>query len=195
MKQVEITVNVHNNEEEINKILTNQNFKIIRKSRIEDAYLTQLYNKLNAENISYVLENCILIRKLVLKDKEIKKITYKEKKYENGKLLFEEKTSVNIDNIEEAKKLFAKLGFKKIVDVNYDCFVYSNDKIELAFQNVDGLGMLLEYENENDFDGRTTEEINNEKIKMLNEIKSLGLNVDDNTDIRKAAELLRKKLK
>ena len=108
MKQVEITVNVHNNEEEINKILTNQNFKIIRKSRIEDAYLTQLYNKLNAENISYVLENCILIRKLVLKDKEIKKITYKEKKYENGKLLFEEKTSVNIDNIEEAGQIKRK---------------------------------------------------------------------------------------
>lgn len=194
MKQVEITVRVNNNEHEIKDILENQGFKIIRNSRIEDKYVSQLTDKLNGDNIPYILENCVLIRKIILKDSEVKKITYKQKKYENGNLLYEEKTSVNIDNIENVVKLFSKLGFKNLVDVNYDCFVYSNNKIELAFQNVEGLGMLLEYESAEDFEGKTTEIIYNKKQKMLKEIKSLGLNIENNTDIRKATELIKKSL-
>lgn len=193
MKQLEITGEVCQSLDEINDILTKQNFKIIRKSRIEDKYMSQFVNQLNSDNIISILEKSVLLRKLILDGKEINKITYKDKKYDNGILLYEEKTSVSIDSIEDAENLFLKLDFKNLVNVNYNCTVYSNDNMELAFQDVENLGMLVEYESKEDFDGKSSEEINKKKLEMLEEIRNLGLIVG-NKDIRKANELILKSL-
>lgn len=193
MKQIETTGEVFQSLDEINDILTKQNFKIIRKSRIEDKYMSQFVNQLNSDNIISILEKSVLLRKLILDGKEINKITYKDKKYDNGILLYEEKTSVSIDSIEDAENLFLKLGFKNLVNVNYNCTVYSNDNMELAFQDVENLGMLVEYESKEDFDGKSSEEINKKKLEMLEEIRNLGLIVG-NKDIRKANELILKSL-
>ena len=193
MKQIEITGEVFQSLDEINDILTKQNFKIIRKSRIEDKYMSQFVNQLNSDNIISILEKSVLLRKLILDGKEINKITYKDKKYDNGILLYEEKTSVSIDSIEDAENLFLKLDFKNLVNVNYNCTVYSNDNMELAFQDVENLGMLVEYESKEDFDGKSSEEINKKKLEMLEEIRNLGL-VVGNKDIRKANELILKSL-
>lgn len=191
MKQVEITTRVKDSLENIDKILKNKNFEIIRKSRIEDVYLSNLKNSLTVNNINDILSKSILVRYLDENGNIYKKITYKDKKYVNNVLQYEEKINISIDNTQNAIKLFEKIGFEKLVTVKYDCIVYSNKKLELAFQNVENLGLLLEYENKNDFDNATQEVINNEKLNMLQEIKNLGINVSDETDIRKAYELLK----
>ena len=195
MKQIEITVRVNNQLNEIDSILTRQGFRIIRRSRIEDNYKTLEYNNLSKDNILNVLSKCVLIRYLnVNNEKEFKKITYKNKIYENNNVISEEKISVNIDDINNADKLFEILGFKTIVNVNYDAIVYSNDKIELCFQDVEGLGLLLEYENEKDFDGYASDEIIKEKYKMLDEIKKYNLNITNEIDVKKAYELIYTKI-
>lgn len=191
MKQVEITTRVKDSLENIDKILKNKNFEIIRKSRIEDVYLSNLKNSLTVNNINDILSKSILVRYLDENGNIYKKITYKDKKYVNNVLQYEEKINISIDNTQNAIKLFEKIGFEKLVTVKYDCIVYSNKKLELAFQNVENLGLLLEYENKNDFDNATQEFINNEKTNMLQEIQTLGINVSDETDIRKAYELLK----
>lgn len=195
MKQIEVTTYVNNTLEEIDSILTNQGFKIIRKSRIEDKYMTLSYDKLNKNNILDILSECVLIRYLcVNNNEEFKKITYKKKTYDGNTVISEEKINVNIDNIEKAEQLFNSLNFKNIVNVNYDVIVYEKDNLELAFQDVEGLGILLEYENESDFTDYTNEEILLEKQKMLNEIKKYNLNVSDDYDVKKAFELISKNL-
>ena len=195
MKQIEITVRVNNQLNEIDSILTRQGFRIIRRSRIEDNYKTLEYNNLSKDNILNVLSKCVLIRYLnVNNEKEFKKITYKNKIYDNNNVISEEKISVNIDDINNADKLFEILGFKTIVNVNYDAIVYSNDKIELCFQDVEGLGLLLEYENEKDFDGYSSDEIIKEKYKMLDEIKKYNLNITNEIDVKKAYELIYTKI-
>ena len=191
MKQVEITTRVKDSLENIDKILKNKNFEIIRKSRIEDVYLSNLKNSLTVNNINDILSKSILVRYLDENGNIYKKITYKDKKYVNNVLQYEEKINISIDNTQNAIKLFEKIGFEKLVTVKYDCIVYSNKKLELAFQNVENLGLLLEYENKNDFNNATPEVINNEKTNMLQEIQTLGINVSDETDIRKAYELLK----
>ena len=191
MKQVEITTRVKDSLENIDKILKNKNFEIIRKSRIEDVYLSNLKNSLTVNNINDILSKSILVRYLDENGNIYKKITYKDKKYVNNVLQYEEKINISIDNTQNAIKLFEKIGFEKLVTVKYDCIVYSNKKLELAFQNVENLGLLLEYENKNDFDNATQEVIKNEKLNMLQEIQTLGINVSDETDIRKAYELLK----
>ena len=191
MKQVEITTRVKDSLENIDKMLKNKNFEIIRKSQIEDVYLSNFKNNLTDNNINDILSKSVLVRYLDENGNIYKKITYKDKRYVNNVLQYEEKINISIDNTQNAIKLFEKIGFEKLVTVKYDCIVYSNKKLELAFQNVENLGLLLEYENKNDFDNATPEVINNEKTNMLQEIKNLGINVSDETDIRKAYELLK----
>ena len=191
MKQIEITTRVNNSLEEIDEILTKQGFKLIRKSRIEDNYKTNLYDKLTKENIIEILSKSVLIRYLnVNNEQEFKKLKYKNKVYDGDMVISEEKINLNIDDVNKADKLLEAVGFKTIVNVNYDAIVYSNDTVELCFQNVEGLGILLEYENEADFDGYTNEEILKEKYNMLNEIKKYNLNITDDIDVKKAFELI-----
>ena len=191
MKQVEITTRVNDSLENIDKTLKNKNFEIIRKSRIEDVYLSNFKKSPTVNNINDILSKSILVRYLDENGNIYKKITYKDKKYVNNALQYEEKINISIDNTQNAIKLFEKIGFEKLVTVKYDCIVYSNKKLELAFQNVENLGLLLEYENKNDFENATPEIIENEKMSMLQEIKNLGINVSNETDIKKAYELLK----
>ena len=195
MKQIEITVKVNNTLDEVDKILISKGFKLIRKSRVEDEYVCPNDINVNRENILKVLSSSVLIRYLKTQDGEFKKITYKDKKYDkNDMIISEEKINVSINDIQSAHKLFKKINFKNLVDVKYDVIVYSNNDYEFAFQNVEGLGLLLEFENENDFEGVSDEAIANEKQKMYEIIKNYGIKVENNYDIKKAYELLMKKL-
>ena len=195
MKQIEVTTRVNNNLEEIDNILTNQGFKIIRTSRIEDKYLKSKDIKVNNSNILDVLKKCVLIRYLCVNKSDVfKKITYKNKVYQNDVVISEEKININIDDINEARKLFEAINFELLTGVNYDAIVYSNGEIELCFQNVENLGILLEYENVNDFEGKSNEEILNEKNNMLSELRMLKLNITGEFDVKKACELIMNKI-
>ena len=193
MKQIEITVKVNNSLLEIDKILTNNGFKVIRKSKIMDDYLcpNQIIEKLTKNNIIDCLNSSVLVRYLNVSGDEFKKITYKEKKYDKlGMVISEEKINVSIDNIDNAIKLFKKLGFSHLVSVKYDVIVYANDAYEFAFQNVDNLGLLLEFENNEDFSNVSDEQIKIEKEKMLGILKKYNLSISEDYDIKKAYELI-----
>ena len=195
LKQIEITTRVENTLETTLKKLQKQGYDIIRKSRVEDEYLTQNLSQLNRNNITEILSTCVLLRYLnVNDDQEFKKITFKNKTYSDGIVMSEEKINVSCDSLSDAKKLFTALGFETIVRVCYDVIVVSNGKKELAFQNVENLGLLLEYESSKDFSDHTNEEIIQEKYQMLHEIKELGIDITDDYDIKKAYELIIKNL-
>lgn len=85
MKQIEVTVRINESFEKASKKLENLGFKIIRESDIDDIYMTSKSNELNASNIQYVLKNSILLRNLKIADKEVKKITYKNKEYDSNR--------------------------------------------------------------------------------------------------------------
>lgn len=85
MKQIEVTVRVNESFEKASKKLENLGFKIIRESDIDDIYMTSKFKELNANNIQYVLKNSILLRSLKIADKEVKRITYKNKEYDSNR--------------------------------------------------------------------------------------------------------------
>ena len=193
MKQIEVTTKVNDSLENAIKKLEDQGFKKIRESRIEDAYLTQRVKDLKHDNIVDILSSCVLLRYLnVNNEQTFKKITYKNKVYEGDTVISEEKINLNCEDLEKAEKLFNALGFEKLVDVKYDVIVLAKGKLEFAFQNVENLGLLLEYENLNDFDNISNDEILKEKEKMIGEIRSYNLNVTDDYDVKKAYELIEK---
>lgn len=195
MKQIEITTRVNGTLEEAIKELEKHGFKKIRESRIEDIYLTQRKQELNKKNIIQILSSCVLLRYLkVDNEKVMKKITYKNKVYDGTQVISEEKINLNCEDLEKAFKLFKALNFEKLTDVKYDVLVMAKGDLEFAFQNVENLGLLVEYENLNDFDGKSNEEILEEKKKMIIELKSYGLDVTDEFDVKKAYELILKSL-
>lgn len=194
MKQVEITTRVLETLNSITQKLEKQGFQIIRKSRVEDEYLTQYQGDFEQKHILKMLSSSVLLRYLDVNGKITKKITYKQKTYQNEIVMTEEKINVNCDDLDTAKKLFLALHFRPLVKVCYDVIVFSNQKIELAFQNVENLGLLVEYENVKDFSDSTEEEIVLAKQQMLKEIKNLNIQTTEEMDVKKAYELIQKQI-
>ncbi len=194
MKQVEITTIVKKNLKEIDNILSKQGFKIIRKSNIKDRYMSQETKKLNKDNIIEILSKSLIIRYLNVNNKDIiKKLTYKNKNINNNKLLTEEKIDINVDDLDKTEQLLSAVGFEKLIDVNYDVIVYQKDNLEFAFQQVEGLGLLLEYESTKDYENYTNNEILEEKKKMIDEVKKYNIDISNDFDIKKAFELIKKR--
>lgn len=164
MKQIEITRYLLEAEEKAFDKLEKQGFKLIRTSTIEDKYLTSKIRELTKDNIQYILKNSVLLRYLKVEGKEFKKITYKYKNVDKDEnIISETKININCEDLSEAEKLFENLGFEILTIVKYKVKVYEKDGIELAFKNVEGLGSMIEYENEEDFENKNIEEIKKSK--------------------------------
>ncbi len=191
MKQIEITVRLDENMQSAIKKLENQGFKKIRESKIDDVYMTPKLNELNKDNIQNILKKSVLLRSLKLENREIKKITYKNKEIDkNGDVISEQKINLDCSDLEKARDLFEHLEFEELIRVKYKVMVYSKDKVEYAFQDVENLGVLIEYENMDDFEGKSLDEINNTKNNMFEEIKNTGIKLTEEKDVKKAYELI-----
>ena len=191
MKQIEITVRLNENMQSAIRKLEKQGFKKIRESEIDDIYMTSKLKELNKDNIQTILKKSVLLRNLKLENKEIKKITYKNKEIDkNGDIISEQKINLDCSDLEKAKDLFEHLEFEELIRVRYKVLVYSKDKIEYAFQDVENLGTLIEYENVENFEGKSLNEINEAKENMYNEIKNTGINLTEEKDVKKAFELI-----
>ncbi len=195
MKQIEITVRLNEDVKVAIKKLEKLGYKRIRESDIEDIYLTSKLNELNKDNIQYILKKSVLLRKLKLADKEIKKITYKNKEYdEKGTVISESKINLDCSDLEKAEELFKNLDFERLVVVKYHVIVYSKGTLEYAFQIVENLGTLIEYENSDDFTNKSISEIDNAKDEMYNQILETGINITREKDVKKAYELIARSL-
>ncbi len=191
MKQIEITVRLNEGIQSAIKKLELQGFKKIRESEIDDIYMTSKLRELNKYNIQDILKKSVLLRKIKIENNEIKKITYKNKEFDdNGDVISEQKINLDCSDLEKAKELFEYLEFEELIRVNYKVVVYSKDKVEYAFQDVENLGTLIEYENTEDFEGKSLDEINETKNSMFNEIKNTGINITEEKDVKKAYELI-----
>lgn len=195
MREIEVTARVNNSIKEIDKILKDQGFMFVEKYTINDEYMTLNYESITKKNIFNVLKSCILIRHLYLENNiEKKMITHKQKEYDNGTAISDTKIDLQIDDTKKAVQLFEKLNFKTIVKVSDNIYVYEKDGFSIAVEDVKDLGILIEYENPKDFSGYTNEEILKEKEKMYEKLKALNLSLGDSYDIKKAYELLLKKI-
>lgn len=193
MKQIEITVRLNEDIESAKLKLIQKGYKLIRESDIDDIYMSSKIDELNKENITKILTKCVLLRSLKLENTEIKKITYKNKEYDqNGDVISENKINLNCEDLNKAYDLFSNLDFEKLVEVKYHVSVYEKNGVEFAFQDVENLGILIEYENVNDFEGKSLETINKEKEVMYHFMINEGLNLTEELDVKKAKELILK---
>ena len=195
MKEIEITTRVLDNLEIVDNKLQQLGFQKVRTFTIRDSYFCADLTGLNQNNIATHLSNCVLIREIDMGNEVQKKLTYKNKTFQNGMTISEEKINVEINDIKKAKALFTALNFYEIVAVENKSTVYAKDGLEFAFQDVTDLGLLLEYENANDFEGQDETVILKMKQAMLQEIKNLGIRTTDEFDVKKAYELISKQIR
>ena len=194
MKQIEITTKVTCTLKELEKMLQNLDFKIIDEGLIDDIYMCQDISNLNITNIAKYLARSVMIRYITDRNGVYKKLTYKNKTFKDGVTINEEKIQVDFNDVDSAVKLFSALGFDQLVRVVNNYKVYRKGNIEVAVQDVENLGVLIEYENEEDFEGVSCEDVLAEKNKMLKELKDIGIPVTDDFDVKKAYELVSKNL-
>ena len=110
-------------------------------------------------------------------------LLYKNKTIDtSGNVLREEKTHCPINDIEPAKQILVKAGLTPWCELTQDMKIYKNDKMEFALQHIDQLGLFLEYEEDKSMAGMTDyQKIN----QMLSNLKSLGLNISNETSFKK----------
>lgn len=190
MKEIEITVKVFDSVEKTKDILARQGLKIVDTYSTKDIYLSQDTNL--SQSIESVLNKSVILRQIVTPSKVIKKIVHKNKVYDGDTLLYEDKINLKCEDLENAKLLFEALDFKELVIVQYDSFVYQKEGLELSFQNVKDLGLLLEIESDKK-KLESEEDVMQEKRRLYNLAKSLSLNIGDELNIKKAKALIEKR--
>ena len=190
MKEIEITVKVFDSVEKTKDILARQGLKIVDTYSTKDIYLSQDTNL--SQSIESVLNKSVILRQIVTPSKVIKKIVHKNKVYDGNTLLYEDKINLKCEDLENAKLLFEALGFKELVTVQYDSSVYQKQGLELSFQNVKDLGLLLEIESDKK-KLESEEDVMQEKRRLYNLAKSLSLNIGDELNIKKAKALIEKR--
>ncbi len=141
----EITVEVNTTLEDLISILENNGFKLKESYDLNDIYLINKVDK-KGDYLS-MLNKCVLIRHIIEENKETKMLTYKYKEYnENKEITKQGKVKVKVDDIDNSRLLFEKLGFQELIRINDHMLVYATDKDELVIQNVNGKHIYIEIE-------------------------------------------------
>lgn len=131
----EITVEVNISYEELDKLLKENNFKIIDEYTVNDTYM--LDNRIDTSNLSNreIIAKCILVRDI---SPYHKYLTYKYKEYnQNGDIVNQMKINCEVNDINKAIEFMEAINYKKLFNLKDDLVIYSNDLIELAVQLVD----------------------------------------------------------
>ena len=194
MQTIEITVKVKETKESAKNKLISNGFIQTSDEYGDDIYMTRDLDKLDKNNIFELLNKSVLLRHHDGKYREERKyLVLKDKNYKDGHVTSEEILSVKIDDIEIMKKMLERLGFEELIQKNQYFNDYTKGDIVFILEEVKDIGLLIEYENKNDFTGKSDEEIMKVKREMYNTIKSIGIDICEDYDVKKAYDLIVKK--
>lgn len=193
MQETEITVEVFDDVQTIDKILKEKNFFVTDKKTLNDFYYTN-FKPEELKNIKYtnLIKNSFLVRNVTGENFYETTLCYKNKIIdENENVIAEEKTKSEVENLEKTLQILNKANITNWCNLKQDMIIYSNNQVEFAVQIVENLGVFIEFEE--------TEEISNwtevEKIKYLvNYLKSLGLKLGNDFSCKKPYMMLNKKV-
>lgn len=145
--ETEITVQVFETLDTVDKVLKNKGFKVRDRFELHDNYFTTLKN-VDGLDFQTLIANSVLVRRLVREDKTEKYIlTYKAKEFNlNGSVISENKVNVLVDDATKTAEILRLAGLKNWVNVDNYSIVYKRGDEELCFQDVKGVGLLVEVE-------------------------------------------------
>ncbi|MBQ9792238.1 MAG: hypothetical protein IJW32_00635 [Clostridia bacterium] len=177
MKQTEITVQVFESIESVDKKLKQAGFSFYKNVVLSDFYFIR-FGKEKTKGMQYkeLIENSILLRNLT-GDVNETELIFKNKHFDkSGNVIEEEKLKTNVDNFEDTLKILKCAKLYNWCKLTQKLFIYKQDEKELCVQDVDGLGIFIEYEEEPFMREMSIDEKLN---KMINNLKELNLKLGE----------------
>ena len=152
MQTIEITVKVKETKESVKNKLISNGFIQTSDEYGDDIYMTRDLDKLDKNNILELLNKSVLLRHHYGKYREERKyLVLKDKNYKDGHVTSEEILSAKIDDIDIMKKMLERLGFEELIQKNQYFNDYTKGDIVFILEEVKDIGLLIEYENINNF--------------------------------------------
>ena len=188
MKETEVTVEVKESYETLKQKLTSQGFSCSKTFTMLDRYYSQIsMERLQNRSFEQIISNSFLLRAINSKtdkdEDEINILLYKDKIFdEQGNVIEEEKVQTYIDNAEKHAEIFARAGFKPYATIFSSNELLSNGKFELLIQNVENLGLFIEFEEYDEIKHLSPKE---KSSKLISVLKGLGLNLGDDFNCKK----------
>ena len=183
MNQTEITVQLYDSMEEIERKLSAKNFKLSKRVLMTDYYFSK-YDSQALREMSYaeIIKNSLIVRKLGEKNFMI----YKSKEFdEKDNVISEQKYSVDIADAEIAVNELLHSGLNNWCTMAQDMHIYGNGDMGFAIQCVDGLGTYVEYEEDENIAHLDPKE----KIKiMLEKLSAIGFEMGSDFSVKKVYE-------
>lgn len=182
--ETEITVELLENLEIAKNKLNNLGFIIKEKVLMTDYYFSKLpLDEILNLDYANLIKNSFLVRSVKTDNEEINQIIFKKKILDNSNnVIAEDKIKTNISNLNSTVKLFSEAGLTNYTTLTQNMTVYSNGEMEFVIQEIDNLGVFIEYEEDNTMKGLTEQE----KINtMLNNLKSLRLEIGNDYSCKK----------
>lgn len=187
--ETEITVQVNEPIEDIFEKLKKKGYKLEESVVMRDKYFSKFtVKKLLSLKYKTVLANSFLIRSFDGEENSAK-IVYKNKVIKGDTVLMEEKISTKIGAPEDAEKVFLMAGLTNWCSLVQHMYIFKNDKMEMAVQDVENLGIFIEYEEDESVSGLPV----NEKLKKMKEnLKDFGFVLGDDYGCKKPFMMLHK---
>lgn len=182
MRETEITVQVFEDLDVIFTKLKRLGFEQVRQCQLNDWYYTHLPTD---TEIAYptLLKNSFLVRQVIDSDTEKAYLCYKDKEIDQkGNVVSEEKIKVEISNLADTLKIFAKAGINCWCELQQTMYVFRQEKIEFAVQAVKDLGNFIEYEEDETISGMNTQQ---KMDYMSAQLKNLQLNLGTDLSCKK----------
>lgn len=160
MKQTEITVQVFDSFENLSENLKNNGYEIVGKCDLNDFYYSKYSNdELRLFSYENLLSNSFLVRKVSSETENSVSLIYKNKeidKYRN--VISEEKTKVLVDDLNKTLKIFDLGKLNRWCELTQHMTIFNNSKYEFAVQEVEGLGLFIEFEEDDSMQNLTIDE-------------------------------------
>lgn len=179
--ETEITVQVFNKLEEIQKILKGSGFEMIESYQLNDWYFSK-YEDISFFGYQDLLNNSFLVRQIIDDNPQIQ-LCYKKKVLdENNNVISEEKTNTTIKDLEKTLQIFKMANLNNYCVLKNNSYVYKKDEICFVVQCIKDLGIFIEYEEDDSMKNMNEKEKFNYMSKI---VKQLGLKLGQNYSCKK----------
>jgi len=145
----EITLKIIGKMEDFKKNLIEKGYEISGNFILYDVYMIPQNLDIQRMTIRDIISKSIIIRKVDdFYNNEIRNdVVYKTKEYdENGDIISQNSIRMRIMDPNDGIKLFESIGYKKLMIITEEDFVYSNGDISIATKNIKDGDNLIEVE-------------------------------------------------
>ena len=187
---IEVTVQVFEELEIAQEKLKNMGFEILEKYTMEDSYFSRFdMEEIKILDFATLSKNSVLIRK-ILNDHPANYFIYKNKSFdENGDVMNEEKVRTKVSEPEIIKEILWNANLCNYANFRTDIYVYKKEDIIFTLQDVENLGLFIEYEEDNTMENLQSEQ---KRALIISRIKELGLNLGEDFNCKKVYMFLHK---